>query len=73
MWPELLHMLPTRMHELHQWYKKSSVEGHIMFATRIKYSHFHRGIDDVWIDFEYLWFLYHQDGLDKSHVSVFAV
>ena len=73
MWPELLYMLPTRMCELHQWYMKSSAEGHIMFASRIKDSHFHWGIDDVWIDFEHLWFLYHQDALDMSLVSVFAM
>ena len=47
MWPELIDMLPVRMRELHQWYMKYSSEGNIMFATRIKDSHFHRGMDDV--------------------------
>ena len=73
MWPELINMLLTRMRELHQWYMKSSAEGNIMFVAGIKDSHFHWGIDDVWIDFEHLWFLHHQDVLDKSLVSVFAM
>ena len=73
MWPELIDMLPTRMCELHQWYMKASVEGYVMLAARIKYIYFHRGMDDVWIDFDNLWFLYHQDALDKSLVSTFAI
>ena len=73
MWPELLQMLPTRMCQLHDWYMKSSAEGNIMFAAQIQDSHFHRGIDDVWIEFGYFLDLYHQDGLDKSIVSAFAM
>jgi hypothetical protein len=65
MWPELIDMLPMRMHELHQWYMKASAEGYVMLPTRIKDIHFHQGMDDVWIDFNHLWFLYHQDALDK--------
>ena len=64
MWPELIDMLPTRMLELHQWYMKASAEGYVMLPTRIKDIHFHQGMDDVWIDFNHLWFLYHQDALD---------
>ena len=65
MWPELLQMLPTRMCELHEWYIKSSSVGNIMFAARIQDKHFHQGMDDVWIEFTSLWFLYHQDALDN--------
>ena len=43
MWPELIDMVPTRMHELHQWYMKASAEGYVMLAARIKHHHFHRG------------------------------
>nr|TKW31313.1 hypothetical protein SEVIR_2G097300v2 [Setaria viridis] len=28
-----------------------------------------RGPDDIWIEFESLWYLYHQDALDKSLIS----
>ena len=73
MWPELIDMLPTRMRELHQWYMKALAEGYVMLAARIKHIYFHRGMDDVWIDFDHLWFLYHQDALDKSLVSVWAM
>ena len=43
MWTELIDMLPTRMRELHQWYMKYTAENNIMFAARIKNSHFHQG------------------------------
>jgi len=64
MWPELIDRLPTRMRELYQCNLKYSAEGNIMFAARIKDRHFHRGMDDVWIELENLWDLYHQDALD---------
>ena len=73
MWPELLQMLPTRMCELHEWYIKSSSVGNIIFAARIQDKHFHQGMDDVWIEFTSLWFLYHQDALDKSLVNAFSM
>ena len=55
-WPELLHMLPMKMHELHQWYMKLFEVGNVMFSARIQDMNFHRGMDDVWIKFENLWF-----------------
>ena len=73
MWSELIDMLPTRMRELHQWYMKASTEGYVMLPARIKDIHFHRGMDDVCIDFDHFLFLYHQDALDKSLVSVWAM
>jgi hypothetical protein len=73
MWPEFLNMLPTRMHELHKWYLKASAYGDVMFAARVKHRHLHRGLADVWIEFESLWFLYHQDTPNKSLVSAFVM
>jgi len=73
MWPELIDRLPTRMRELHNWCTKYSSEGNIMFVARIKDSHFHRGMDDVWIELVNLWDLYHQDALDKSLLSTFCM
>jgi len=73
MWPELIDTLPTRMREFHQWYLKACAEGYIMLATRIKHTHFYRGMDDIWIDFDHFLFLFHQDALDKSLVSVWAM
>ncbi|RLN03808.1 uncharacterized protein C2845_PM13G07650 [Panicum miliaceum] len=61
------------MRELHRWYLKESRDGTIMFAARIKNEHFHLGPDDVWIEFEIPWFLYHQDALDKSLLSIFCM
>ena len=73
MWPELIDRLPTRMRELHNWYMKYSSERNIMFAARIKDNHFHRGMDDVWMELVNLWDLYHQDALDKSLLSTFCM
>ena len=73
MWPELIDKLPTRMLELHQWYLKAYAEGYIMLAAQIKHTHFYRGMDDIWIDFDHFLFLFHQDALDKSLVSVWPM
>ena len=73
MWPELIDTLPTKMREFHQWYLKACIEGYIMLAARIKHTHFYRGMDDIWIDFDHFLFLFRQDALDKSLVSVWAM
>ena len=70
---ELIPRLPTKMRELHQWYMKSTAEGNIIFSARVQDRHFHRGMDDVWIEFENLYDLYHQDALDKYLHSVFSM
>jgi hypothetical protein len=72
-WPELQNMLPTRMHELHERYMRATADGDVMFAVRVKDSDLYRGLVDVWIKFVSLWFIYHQDVLDKSLVSVFLM
>jgi hypothetical protein len=66
-------MLPTRMRELHNWYLNASADGDIMFVAQVKHSHLHRGLAEVWIKFDSLWFLYHQHTLDKSLVSTFVM
>ena len=73
MWPESIDTLPTRMREFHKWDLKASAKGYIMIATRIKNTHFYRGMDDIWIDFDLFLFLFHQDALDKSLVSVWSM
>jgi hypothetical protein len=39
------------MYELHRWYRKASEDGYTMIAARVKDSHLHRGLADVWIEF----------------------
>jgi hypothetical protein len=73
MWLELLKMLPMRMYDLHQWYMKESADGLIMIAAQVKDNHLFRGLANVWIEFESLWFIYHQDTLYKSLVSGFVM
>jgi hypothetical protein len=48
---ELLNMLPTRMCELHEWYMRTTANGDIIFAARVKDSDLHRGLADIWIEF----------------------
>jgi uncharacterized membrane protein len=61
------------MRELHEWYMRATADGDVMFAARVKDSDLHRALANVWIEFVSLWFLYHQDALDKSLVSVFLM
>ena len=70
---ELIPRLPTKMCELHQWYMKASTTKDVIFRAQVQDRHFHRGMDDVWIEFENLYDLYHQDALDKSLLSVFSM
>ena len=46
------------------------VDGWIMFVAWVQDCDYIWEIDDIWIDFESLRFLYHQDTLDKSLISV---
>jgi hypothetical protein len=73
MWLELLNMQPMRMRELHKWYLKVFADGDVISAARVKHSYLHGGLADVWIKFESLWFLDHQDALNKSLVSAFVM
>ena len=73
MWEELIPWLPTRMHELRAWYLKASARKDVMFRARVQDRHFNQGMDDVWIEFENLYDLYHQDALDKYLLSVFSM
>ena len=70
---ELIPRLPTRMRELRAWYLKASARKDVMFRARVQDRHFNRGMDDVWINFENLYDIYHQDALDKSLLSVFCM
>ena len=72
MWPELLRELPTRMYELHQWYMSKSKDGLTMFTARGTKELY--GLPfEIWIDFEDLWLLYHQDALSKGLISAWIM
>ena len=73
MWEELIPRLPTRMRELHAWYLKASASKNVVFCARVQDRHFHWGMNDIWIEFENLYDLYHQNTLDKSLLSVFCM
>ena len=73
MWPELIRELPTRMHQFHQWYMKASASGLAALAARVRDEHFHRGINDIYIDFEDFHLLFHQDALDKALISCWCM
>ena len=61
------------MRELHAWYMKASATKDVVFCARVEGRHFHRGMDDVWIEFKNLYDLYHQHAIDKSLLSVFSM
>jgi hypothetical protein len=52
---------------------KASEDGYTIIVAQVKDSHLWRGLADIWIEFVSLWFLYHQDALDKSLVSAFVM
>jgi hypothetical protein len=60
------YIVPTKMCLLHNWYMEQSKEGREMFAAPVHDSDFFRGEDDLWIEFESLWFFNNQDAVDKS-------
>jgi hypothetical protein len=70
---ELVEMLPRGMRELYKWYLKATADGDVMFAARVMHTNLYRGFADIWIVFMSLWFLYHQEALDKSPISAFVM
>ena len=71
--PQLVPHLPMKMYAFHKWYMEAVVDGWIMFAAWVQDHDYFRGLDDIWIEFESLWYLYHQDALDKSLISAWVL
>jgi hypothetical protein len=66
---EVVHVLPTEMRRLHDYYMLTSSRNDCMLGARIKDEDYFHGEDVIWLYFEELYQLYHQDALDISFVS----
>jgi hypothetical protein len=68
--PEQVPTLPTRLRQLHQWYKSQDSES---FGARYKHEHFHKGASILWVRFEYLYEFYTQSALDVHILALWCL
>jgi hypothetical protein len=66
---KVMHELPSQMRRLHDYYMLASSHGDIMLGVWIKDEDYFHDEDVIWLNFEELYQLYHQDALDISFVS----
>jgi hypothetical protein len=64
--PKVMPELPTQMRRLHQWYMDVVSRGEFMQATKFKDDDLFCGDGVIWLNWEELYQLYHQDYLDIS-------
>ena len=65
-------LLPTQMRNLHQWYKKEIKIGRESLMVKVKPEYYYHK-NEVWIEDQELFQLFHQKALDKSLVSCFCL
>jgi hypothetical protein len=70
---KVVHVLPTQMRKLHDYYMLASSRNNCMLGVRIKDEDYFRGEDVMWLYFEELYQLYHQDVLDISFISTWLL
>ena len=68
--PEIVQLLPTQMRRLHDLYMKVMRDCNFMQGVKIGDEDFFRGEAIIWIDWEEVYQLYHQDALDISMVAL---
>nr|TKV99979.1 hypothetical protein SEVIR_8G079500v2 [Setaria viridis] len=61
------------MYAFHKWHMEAAADGRIRFAAQVQDRDYFQRPDDIWIEFESLWYLYHQDTLDKSLISAWVL
>ena len=71
--PEIMPLLPTEMRRLHQLYMKAMLDCNFMQGAKIGDEDFFRGEAIIWIDWEEVYQLYHQDSLDISIVTLWLL
>jgi hypothetical protein len=71
--PTVVLVLPTQMRRLHDYYMLASSRDDCMLGVRIKDEDYFHGEDVMWLYFEELYQLYHQDALDISFVSTWLL
>ena len=65
-----LRNLPTRVRDLHDWYKRLSNVGTTMFEARVPPEIYHTGEDTLWVDLEYLFNFFQKRDLDVQILSL---
>jgi hypothetical protein len=70
---EVVHVLPMQMRRLHDYYMLVSSHNDCMVSVHIKDEDYFRGEGAMWLYFEELYQLYHQDALDISFVSTWLL
>ncbi|KAG2562468.1 hypothetical protein PVAP13_8KG074601 [Panicum virgatum] len=68
--PEQILKLPTRMRQLHSWYKMQKSK---LFGASYLDEDLHKGEGRVWVDFEHLYHFYQQGALDVSIMTLWTV
>jgi hypothetical protein len=68
--PKQIPKLPTRMRQLHSWYKMQKGK---LFGASYLDEDLHKGEGRVWVDFEHLYHFYQQVALDVSIMTLWTV
>jgi len=67
---EQIPMLPTRMRQLHSWYK---IQNSAQFGARYFDEDLHKGENIVWVGFEQFYHSYQQATLDVSILTLWTM
>ena len=71
--PEVVSMLPTQMYKLHELYMRAMSECNFMQGAKIKDDDFLRGEAIIWIKWEEVYQLFHQEDPDISMVGLWVL
>jgi hypothetical protein len=70
---EVMLVLPTQMHRLHDYYMLASSRNDYMLGVRIKDEDYFPDEDVMWLYYEELYQLYHQGALDISFINTWLL
>ena len=71
--PEIVHVLPTQMSRLHDLYMKAMADLQFMQGAKFKDDDFLCEEGIIWINWEEVYQLYHQDALDISMIGLWVL
>ena len=70
---EVVPALPTQMQWLHDYYMHAMLNCNFMQGTKFTYEDFFRGEGIIWLNWEEVYQLYHQDALDISIIGLWVL
>ena len=71
--PEVVFVLPMQLYKLHQYYMRAMADCIFMQGAKIKDDDFLRGEAIIWINWEEIYQLFHQEALDISMVGLWVL